>query len=359
MLATSLPQTGTIHRTNPLEDARWERFLQKHPRSSVFHTRGWLEALRRTYGYQPIALTTTASGQELEDALLFCRVESWLTGRRLVSLPFSDHCEPLVDDEATLQTLVASATSDGRQEKLKYIELRPLAPRSDLPAPFSASQSFCFHHVDLTPSLDKLFAGFHKDSTQRKIRRAEREALVYEEGRSDALLDAFYRLMVLTRRRHQVPPQPKQWFKNLIECVGEPLKIRVAFKDQQATAAILTLRHKDTLIYKYGCSDSEFSNLGGMHLLFWRSIQEAKEAGLRVFDLGRSDADNEGLITFKNRWGSVRSELTYSRWSVSQRASIAQNGGSGWKERLMKQAFAHLPDRVLHSAGDILYKHVG
>ena len=33
--------------------------------------------------------------EPLENGFLFCRVESWLTGRRLVSLPFSDHCEPL------------------------------------------------------------------------------------------------------------------------------------------------------------------------------------------------------------------------------------------------------------------------
>ncbi len=361
MLATSPPRTGTIHRTNPLEDARWDRFVEKHPRSSAFHTRAWLEALRRTYGYQPVVVTTSAPDQDLEDALLFCRVESWLTGRRLVSLPFSDHCEPLVNDAAALHELVAALKADLRQKKLKYIELRPLSPQLDLPEYFTVSQSFCFHQVDLTPSLEKLFASFHKDSTQRKIRRAEREGLLYEEGHSDALLDAFYRLMVLTRRRHQVPPQPKEWFKNLIDCFGGALKIRVAFKDQQATAAILTLRHNDTLIYKYGCSDGQFSNLGGMHLLFWRSIQEAKEAGLGTFDLGRSDTDNEGLITFKNRWGSVASQLTYARCSASQQQQqrVTQNEGAGWKERLMKQAFAHIPDRVLHSVGDILYKHVG
>ena len=108
MVATSLPQTGTVHRLNPLEDGRWDRFVQKHPRSSVFHTSAWLEALRRSYGYHPVVIATSAPGQELEDGMVFCRVDSWLTGRRLVSLPFSDHCEPLVDDPATLQAMLAS-----------------------------------------------------------------------------------------------------------------------------------------------------------------------------------------------------------------------------------------------------------
>ena len=39
---------------DPLADARWDDLLERHPRASVFHSRGWLEALKRTYGYEPI-----------------------------------------------------------------------------------------------------------------------------------------------------------------------------------------------------------------------------------------------------------------------------------------------------------------
>jgi CelD/BcsL family acetyltransferase involved in cellulose biosynthesis len=361
LLATSpLNNKCVVHQIDPLADARWGKLLEKHPRSSVFHTVAWLEALRRTYGYQPIVITTSSPGMDLQDGLVFCRVDSWLTGRRLVSLPFSDHCEPLVDDASNLNATLAALKPELRQDKSRYVELRPLSALPDMPSHFRPSQSFCFHQVDLTPGLDELFSNCHKDSTQRKIRRAEREGLTYEEGRSEFLLDIFYRLLVLTRRRHQVPPQPKKWFENLIACFGESLKIRVTFKDNRPTAAILTLRHKDTLVYKYGCSDVQYSNLGGMHLLFWRSIQEAKSDGVRVFDLGRSDCDNQGLITFKDRWGSVRSELTYARCSASKNSQETfKDTGAGWKERIAKSIFAHMPDRVLLSVGDLLYKHVG
>ena len=93
----------------------------------------------------------------------------------------------------------------------------------------------------------------------------------------ELLLDHFYRLMLLTRRRHNIPPQPKRWFQNLIECFGGALKIRVAFKDSRAISAILTLRHKDTLVYKYGCSDAQFHRLGGVQFLFWKSISRGQD----------------------------------------------------------------------------------
>ena len=85
------------NRIQPLTDPRWAELVKRHPRSSVFHTREWLEALHRTYGYEPVAMTT-CSPDALTNAVVFCRVESRLTGRRLVSLPFSDHCELLVED---------------------------------------------------------------------------------------------------------------------------------------------------------------------------------------------------------------------------------------------------------------------
>jgi lipid II:glycine glycyltransferase (peptidoglycan interpeptide bridge formation enzyme) len=183
--------------------------------------------------------------------------------------------------------------------------------------------------------------------------------LIYEEGRSEALLEVFYRLLVITRRRHQLPPQPKRWFRNLIDCFGEDLKIRVASKGAQAVAAILTIRHKDTLVYKYGCSDGEFSNLGGTQLLFWKAIQDAKQEGLTVFDLGRSDSDNPGLITFKDRWGSERSTLEYFRIGGSSGSVTSSSDGASWKTKLAKNVLARLPDAALHSLGEVLYKHMG
>jgi CelD/BcsL family acetyltransferase involved in cellulose biosynthesis len=347
-----------VYRIDPLTDRRWNAFLERHARASVFHSLPWLKALHRTYGYEPIVLTTTPSGAPLQNGIALCRVNSWLTGRRMVSVPFADHCEPLVDDAADLHALVLALEEQMRRDRLQYVEIRPMGAWEDSNSHFHPSYSYCLHQLDLTPNLDTLFRNCHKDSTQRKIRRAEREGLIYEEGRSVPLLDAFFDLLLLTRRRHQLPPQPRSWFQNLIECFGEALKIRVAFKDKQPVAAILTLRHKGTLLYKYGCSDARFNNLGGMHLLLWRSIQEAKECGLRVFDLGRSDYENTGLITFKDRWGTVRSSLTYGRAATRSRTSFAPVGGD-WKERIVKRLVRDLPDRLLCSVGAVIYKHIG
>ena len=249
--------------------------------------------------------------------MVFCQVRSWLTGSRLVSLPFSDHCEPLVDTPDDLSAISRALEEESRHRRWRYLEMRPLKPVEMLASLQQVTVPYTFHQLDLRPDVETLFRNCHKNSTQRKILRAAREGLQYREGSTAELLACFYRLHTLTRKRHNRPPQPRKWFVNLMDCFGADLKIRVAFKGDRAIAAVLTIRYKDTLVYKYGGSDSRFNNLGGMHLLLWRAIQEAKAAGLGFVDFGRTDEDQQGLVTFKKRWGSEQSNLTYSRYSLT------------------------------------------
>ncbi len=344
----------------PLNDRRWDEFVRRHPRASVFHSSAWLEALSRTYGYKPIAFTTSPAGQDLQNAMVFCRVESWLTGRRLVSLPFSDHCEPLVDTTEDRVVLSAALEQECQREQWNYLEIRPLGPFRVITPFHHTTITYAFHQLDLRPHIDAIFGNFHKSSTQRKIRRAEREGLTYREGSTKELLEDFYHLFILTRKRHGLAPQAKKWFANLMSCFGDALKIRVALKGGRAIAAIITIRHKDTLTYKYGCSDSRFNNLGGVHLLFWKAIQEAKSLGLRYLDFGRTNADQPGLITFKDRWGAAQSVLTYSRYGVAEKSThLCDLHSSKRKTWAAKCVLKLVSPTVLPVIGEILYKHIG
>jgi hypothetical protein len=339
---------------DPCVDERWPRFLNRRADASIFHTPGWLEALRRTYGYEPVAYTTSSPGTELNSGLLFCRIDTWLSGRRLVSVPFSDHAALLTDDDEVLRRMFALLEGQVAAKIYKYIEIRPLVqPHPDLLG-FSKCATFYLHTLPLDRELGVLHQSFHKNSVQRKIRRAEREGLTYKEGRSEELIEQFYRLLLLTHRRHGLPPQPISWFRNLVACLGQGIKIRVASSNGRDVASIITLTFKKKMVYKYGCSDARFHNLGGMAFLFWRAIQDAKSAGLGELDMGRSDRDNSGLICFKEHWGATRSTLTY--WGYPARSRPSPNH---WYLRGARKVLASLPTAALPPVGQLLYRHMG
>ncbi len=138
-----------------------------------------------------------------------------------------------------------------------------------------------------------------------------------------------------------------------MQCLGDMAKIRVALKDDEPAASILTIAFRDTHYYKYGCSDGRFSKFGGTQMLLWRAIQDALEAGAMAFDMGRSDPQNKGLVEFKERWGAQRREICYYRYPPARES----HGGHSMK--LAQQVFRRIPASLQETVGNILYKHIG
>jgi hypothetical protein len=348
----------SIHTFNPLVDNRWDAFVACHPRASAFHQRAWLDALFRTYGYEPVVFTTSSPTTELRNGLVFCHVKSWLTGHRLVSLPFSDHCEPLCDSSEEMDSLIRYSQAVLERQGWQYLELRPVNEdfcQTDAGTSFRPAGNYFLHVVDLGPDLGDIFRSLDRDSVQRRIRRAEHAGLVEKCGFSLDLLKDFYGLFVKTRGRHHLPPPPYAWFQNLIRCLGEALEIRVAYKNENPIAAILTLRFRRIGYFKYGCSDAQFHRFGATPWLLWRAIAAAKASGATEFDMGRTQEDNPGLLTFKNHWVSRHKRLVYRRFPGTQTIDMVD----GWKLELAKRAFSHMPQTLLAVTGNLLYRHIG
>lgn len=348
----------SCYQLDPIQDSRWSALVEKHRKASVFHTVAWLRALRLTYGYEPVAFTTSPPTGALENGIVFCRINSWLTGRRLVSLPFSDHCEPLCDSAEDANSLFRSLQSIVRRQKWKYVQVRPIAgslSETNDPTGFLPAATYFLHVLDLRSDLDAVFRGLDKDSVQRRIQRAERAGLTERCGRSEELLKEFYNLFMITRRRQRVPPTPYAWFHNVIHELGEALEIRVAYKDERPIAAIVTLRFKEVVCYKYGCSDARFNKFGATSWLYWRAISAAKQSGANEFDMGRTELDNPGLLAFKNHWVPHPKRLVYWQYPYAS----TRESASSWQVRLAKRTFSFMPDRILRIIGQLVYRHVG
>jgi hypothetical protein len=348
-----------VFTVNPLTDARWDELVTRHPRAGVFHTSSWLSALQRTYGYKPLAFTTCSPSESLTNGLVFCEVRSWITGRRLVSLPFSDHCNLLADSAAALDELLGHVCECVARDAYTHAEIRPTTteePECFTFANLEPAEEFCLHRLSLDVPLDILFHNLHKNCIQRKIQRAEREGLTCQSGQSELFLYKFYDLLLRTRRRHCLPPQPLQWFRNLIASMGENIAVRVVSKDHVPVAAIITLSHKTTITYKYGCSDERFHNLGGTPFLLWKIIQEAKNQKMRELDLGRSELNHPGLVQFKDRLGAVRTMLPYWRYPGARGASAVRRR---WRNQIAKRILSWAPDPVFVASGRFLYRHIG
>lgn len=72
--------------------------------------------------------------------------------------------------------------------------------------------------------------------------------------------------------------------------------------------------------------------------------------------MGRSDADDFGLVSFKDRWGAKKTPLSYWRPSLQTRRDKAP---ASRHSSIRKYVFSHAPDNALIAAGKLLYRYMG
>jgi Acetyltransferase (GNAT) domain len=152
------------------------------------------------------------------------------------------------------------------------------------------------------------------------------------------------------------PSQPSlyAWFQDLIKYHNNALAIRLAYKDGIPISAILTLRFKETVYHKYGCSDWNFNRFGATPWLLWKAIVVAKSDGAVKFDLGRTEEDGTGLLAFKNHSVPQPGHLIYWR---SDTPSL--NSEERWKLKIAKRVFSFMPTFSLRIVGKLIYRHFG
>ncbi len=337
--------------------AEWSRFVESDQSATVFHTAGWQRVIARSYGYQFCGLMALDGKENVVGVLPAFRISSVLTGRRLVSSPFSYICGPLGENDnvrsALLRALVAEAQSSGAS----YLELKSL---SNLPALESLIESrhYTTFHVDLAADEETILANTHKSQIQRGIKKAQKEGVEIAVHNDEQGISEFHRLNLTTCRAHGIPAQPKKFHTQVLTELGNSgqAEYLLARYQGKAIAGIVVFTHGDTAIYMYGASDPDYLQQRPNHLLLWEAIVAAKRRGLRTFDLGRVSPDNTGLREFKERWGAKALPLHYYYWpQVKGVGSVDRNS---LKYKLSTFIFSKLPIAV---TGNFtwLYKHLG
>ena len=334
-------------------DPEWEVFVQASPDATVFHHPKWSRVLALSYGYRPSVYAMKDKGGKIVAGLPVMKVDSYITGKRWVALPFSDHCCPLGLDSSYLDLF-----SRKLQERIRGLGESPMEIRSQLPAGTQASKDFSnyIHFLRLNGDPQTLYRGFRKKSVQYSIKKALKSGVEVRQGTDEKFLDAFYSLHLMTRKKLGVPTQPRRYFRTLFdEMISQNLGfIMLGSYGEKIIAGGVFLHFNHRLVYKYGATDPAFMNYYGNHALLWQAIRWGCQNGCKLFDWGKTEKENEGLRNFKNGWGSEEHDLTYSYIG-----GLTDRSPKGWKQRVLQIMIQRSPVLIGRLVGETLYRHFG
>jgi hypothetical protein len=229
--------------TDKVDCDQWDDFVTRHPLGSIYHHSAWQDVIKATYGYQSLYHLLLDNSSNLQAAISSAFVKSRLTGNRVVSYPFSDTCDPLVQSSEELESLLEAMEKTRASSNARFMEVRFGRPHGFMDH-FSKNREYVIHLLPLDREPEILFRSFHKSSIQRAIKKAEKQDLEILRGESEQDLKSFYRLHIMTRKKHGVPIQPFRFFRNLWKALApkEMISLLLVRHQTKLVAGIITLR---------------------------------------------------------------------------------------------------------------------
>lgn len=337
---------------DPVDYPGWDELLLKSGDDSFFHTSAWARVLRESYGFRPVYFACFKDNR-LSFLMPFMEVTSFLTGKRGVSLPFTDSCYPFAPAEGSFIEAVLGVADFGRHAKWEYAEWRG----AEIPETIPVSHECYFtHDIDLTRAEAKIFSGL-RESNRRNINRAARDGIKVEFGVWPGSLAYFYRLNCITRKRHGLPPQPLSFFKNVLKYVisrGYGTIVAARY-ERKVVASSIFFHFGKVALFKYGASNPKYLSHRPNNLIMWETLKWYKAQGMSSLNLGRTEVDNHGLLRFKRAWGPLEKTLKYCRFNLGGRDGLRWALKWGRPSKLVSSA----PLFALRVLGRMLYKHIG
>ncbi len=350
----NIPASPPLRReqVDPLSGREWDRLAEAFPGASVFHGSAWARILHLTYGHRPRYLHFTRGGAT-EALVPLMETGGVFTGRRGVSLPFSDFCGILWGAGADSAPVLAELKGMCAEQGWSRLELREEEFR---PPGAAVWREHLGHRLDLSPGADAVETGFSQRAA-RSVRKAARSGVAIEIRRDAAALRDYYLLHCLTRRRHRLPPQPFRFFEHLhaqLIAGGEGFVV-LARHGGAAVAGAVFLKSGGAAIYKFGASDARRWSLCPNHLVMREGILALCRAGCRSLHFGRTAPGNAGLSDFKSSWGADKVSIRQFRYCPRQ------GGWAGGKAPAAEKShavFGWLPPRCNRILGSLIYPHL-
>ena len=170
--------------------------------------------------------------------------------------------------------------------------------------------------LDISQAMDTLRANLDKRWRQPLVSAEKSQLTIHRMGTNPGqyrwLLDAEMK----QREDRGLEGMPPVWFQHYIESRKQPAKSVLLVRadlGRDRLAAMLFLIHGEAATYQVGWTSEAGRDLHAHHLIMWKGIEELRERGVRMLDLGGiNTARSAGVARFKLATGGEVRILTGS-----------------------------------------------
>lgn len=327
--------------------------VEEEPRKfdSLFNSAPWSDVLDRTYEMKTRVVSLPGRGSHSSE-IQFCDVSD-MRGRRIISLPFSDYCDPRVNRLEDWNDLASQLMEQGAPLKFKLVKNR--LPASD--TRFSTSVSELWHSTDISASEQVMWERLHGQA-RTNLRFARKNCVNVRVGTELKDVMAFYEMHAHVRKtKYGLLAQPVRFFENIHRIFGkrDELFVLLAEREGEAVAGTLFIKQGDVLYYKFNASKA--TELRPNDLIVWQGMMLGNQLGLKSLDFGVSALSQPGLIHFKRKYATEEREVVQLSWSPLNYVNTqGEEVGALLGKLTGALTEADVPARTGQLASDALYR---
>lgn len=299
---------NTLAIVQPSEED-WDAFVLQHPHGHLLQLSPW-GALKSAFGWsaQRVAVARMntqdhhlSGDNDPPDAAtgpphLVAGAQILFRTRYAVSVAYVSRGPLLAGDTRIDDLLLAALHRVVRRRRAVFLRLEPNLLEDDPAAdayhtwlllngfqPTDPIQPRTSIHLDLTPPVDRIFAGFSKGH-RADIRRAERRGVTVQVG-TQADIGTFHAIMQATGTRADFGVHAEAYYRLAHAVFQHRSRLLLAVQDNQTVAGHLVFVDGRSGCYLYSGATELGLKSGANHVLEWYAIQWAREHGCALYDL--------------------------------------------------------------------------
>ncbi|MCM8787662.1 MAG: FemAB family PEP-CTERM system-associated protein [Candidatus Omnitrophica bacterium] len=322
-------------------EEKWNKFVEYHSESTFFHQFRWRRVIENIYGFKSHYIVAKDEEGNIQGILPLFEIKQ-LTGKKLISVPFSTEGGILYNTEKAKNLLLEQAKNLMLANGSDYLELRQ---EKDIGINFETKDYYYHLKLNLNPNPEIIWKQMDKKA-RNAVRKARKLGLTTDKGLH--YFEEFYKIFSRNMRDLGTPVDKKEFFEEIIKQFPNQVDIVVAKLNEKVIGAVFLLKHKKTIKSEWASSLKKYRGYNANQLMYWRAIKDACKEGFEIFDFGRSMLE-EGTYKFKKKFGAKPIHMHYKYFI--NKSHVPDIRKTNWKRKVFAKCWSKLPLLIANKLG--------
>jgi FemAB-related protein (PEP-CTERM system-associated) len=330
-------------------DSAWDAFVRSQDSATFFHLSGWKKVIEDSLGHRCYYLFAR-QGLEIVGILPLTHMRGRIFGNSLISNGLCVYGGPVAKSPAALAALDAAALQLGRDLGVQRIEYRSLQRQH--PTWWCNSETYVTFRKALNRDPERQML-----TIPRKQRAMVRKGLQRGlQSEVDGDVARMFPLYAESVRNLGTPVLSRRYFECLKSTFGPECEVLTIIADGQPVSSVLSFFFRNEVLPYYGGGGDAARVYAANDFMYWEIMRRACEAGIGVFDFGRSKVGT-GSHSFKRHWGFEPQPLHYEHHLQSLK-KVPEINPLNPKYAMMIAVWRRLPLSVANFVGPFIAREL-